>query len=206
VEAFSTFNLASRVLNSDEITLVGDPVFWQGTSKDVNAALNSVLELDFSFFAGVKQQLSTLLQVWNVVVEEKASFDACGMDPTMSRESQEALILAGKIVAARANIAPDEEPYLLPQPQSGSPMSLDEIYARTPDFISANNSEFTTQMQFDGSPIFIKKENLQDGSNREVIASLLHKEKGNQGKNRHQLSISHNSAAPSTPFRPAPKS
>jgi hypothetical protein len=39
VEAFSTFNLASRVLNSDEIALVGDPVFWQGTSKDVNAAL-----------------------------------------------------------------------------------------------------------------------------------------------------------------------
>jgi hypothetical protein len=47
VEAFSTCNLASRVLNSDEITLVSDPVFWQRTSKDVNAALDSVLGLDF---------------------------------------------------------------------------------------------------------------------------------------------------------------
>jgi hypothetical protein len=105
--AFSTFNLTSRVLNSDEIALVGDPVFWQGTSKDVNAALNSVLGLDFAFFVGVKQQLSTLLQVRNVVVEEKASFHAYGTDPTMSRECQEALLLAGKIIAGRANIAPD---------------------------------------------------------------------------------------------------
>lgn len=50
VEAFSTFNLGSRVLNSDEITIVGDPIFWQGTPKDVNAALNSVLGLGLAFF------------------------------------------------------------------------------------------------------------------------------------------------------------
>jgi hypothetical protein len=95
----------------------------------VNAALNSVLGLDFAFFVGVKQQLSTLLQVWNVVVEEKASFDAYGSDPTMSRECQEALLLAGKIIAGRANIAPHEEPNLSSHTHSGSPMSLDEIYA-----------------------------------------------------------------------------
>jgi hypothetical protein len=40
-----------------EIALVGDPVLWQGTSKDVNAALNRVLGLGFAFFIGVKQQV-----------------------------------------------------------------------------------------------------------------------------------------------------
>jgi hypothetical protein len=68
----------------------------------VNAAFNTVLGLDFAFFVGVKQQLSTLLEVWNLVLEEKASFDAYGTDPTMSCECQEALLLAGKIIAARA--------------------------------------------------------------------------------------------------------
>ena len=71
---------------------------------------------------------------------------------------------------------------MVPQPQSGSPISFDEVYTGTSDFISANNSEPSAQMQLEGSSIFIKQDALQDGSNREVVASLLEKEKGNQGK------------------------
>jgi hypothetical protein len=145
-------------------------------------ALNSVLRLDFAFFVGVKQHLSTLLQVWNIVLEEKASFDAYGTDPTMSRESQEALLLAAKIIAARANIAPDGEPYLSSQTQSGSPMSLDEIYRRTPDLHSFNDSDTSTQMDLDGSSLLIRQETLQYGADREAMASFPDNEKGNQGK------------------------
>jgi hypothetical protein len=61
-------------------------------------------------------------------------------------------------------------------------MSLDEIYARTPDLASVDNAEPLAQMDLDGSSLFIKQETLQDGASREVMTSLLDKEKGNQGK------------------------
>jgi hypothetical protein len=99
----------------------------------------------------------------------------------MSRESQEALLLAGKIIAARANIMPDE-PYLSSQTQSGSPMSLDEIYGRTPDLYSVNDSDALTQMDLDGSSLFIKQETLHDSPDHEAIASFVDEDKGNQGK------------------------
>jgi hypothetical protein len=100
----------------------------------------------------------------------------------MSRECHEALLLAGKIIAARANIMPDEEPCLSSQTQSGSPMSLDEIYARTPDLHSLNDSGGLTQMNLDGSSLLTKQETMHDSPHHEVLARFVDEDKGNQGK------------------------
>lgn len=90
------------------------------------------------------------------------SFDACGMDPTMSRECQEALLLAGEIIAGRANIVPDGELRLSSDTYLGSPMSLDDIYERMPDLACINDAENLAQLDIDHSSLFIKKEPLQD--------------------------------------------
>lgn len=93
IETFSNFDLPSRILTKDELTLIGDPLFWQGTSTDVSAALNRVLSLDKSFFLRVQYQISVMLRVWNVILEEKRSFDAYRADSNMPREVMEALLL-----------------------------------------------------------------------------------------------------------------
>jgi len=61
-------------------------------------------------------------------------------------------------------------------------MSLDEIYARTPDLANVDNAEPLAQMDLDGSSLFIKQETLQDGAGREVTGSKTRGRKSNRSK------------------------
>jgi hypothetical protein len=105
-----------------------------------------------------------MLYVWNIALEEKASFDGSGADPNMPRELEEALLLTVRIIAARANIAPDEEPCSTSQTQSGSPISLDGIHARTPDLSNVTKSEPSAQMDLDSPSLLNKQETMHDGT------------------------------------------
>ncbi|KAG6354898.1 hypothetical protein INS49_003979 [Diaporthe citri] len=100
-----------NILTSEDIVGIRDPVFLM-TTEDISRAVRSLLRRNRSWFDRVEQQLQSMLQLWQIVMQQKKRFDDLNGLAAISphREFLEAILLTGRFIPARASLVPESRP------------------------------------------------------------------------------------------------
>lgn len=99
-----------KILTPEDIAGIQDPTFVMA-DEHVSKAVRNLLRRNRAWFDMVEQQLQSMLQVWNTIVQQKQRFDdSKGRGPISSdREFLEALLLAGRFIPARTSLVPHND-------------------------------------------------------------------------------------------------
>ncbi|EHA56147.1 hypothetical protein MGG_02014 [Pyricularia oryzae 70-15] len=88
-----------RILSSQEIALAAD----LGSNFDFTNAFRQRLELGRDLYTGVRQNLMTILQIWDAVMDERDIFETSGSF-TLHQDIQKAFIFCTDTITARVNV------------------------------------------------------------------------------------------------------